>query len=152
MPIAQINVARPRYPLDDPRIAEFVDNLDRINALAERMPGFVWRLKSEDGNATSIQMRDTSLIPNVSVWESTEALEKFVFGTLHVQFYQKRATWFPVLERPHFAMWTVADKHLPDIAEAEAKLDQLALKGPSETVFGWEALTSAPLWKAERCA
>jgi hypothetical protein len=36
-------------------IADFVAGLDRINAMADGAPGFVWRLQTEDGNATAIR-------------------------------------------------------------------------------------------------
>ena len=91
MQLAEINVARLRYPLDDPRVAEFVANLDRVNALAERSPGFVWRLKDEAGNATQIRAYDDPLIiVNMSVWSSIETLYEFAFATMHRRFMQRR--------------------------------------------------------------
>src|SRR4051794_30200188 len=86
--LAELNVARLKYPLDDPRIAEFADNLDLVNGIAERSPGFVWRLKDESGNATDIRGFDDPLvIVNMSVWRNAESLERFVWNTLHKRFY-----------------------------------------------------------------
>jgi uncharacterized protein DUF3291 len=83
--LAQFNIARLRYPLDDPRLADFVGNLDRINALAERMPGFVWRLMDASGNATNIKVSDDPrVISNMAVWVSVEALEKYVWQTVRL--------------------------------------------------------------------
>src|SRR5665811_1128047 len=83
MHLAQINVGRLLYPIDDPRIADFVDNLDRINALAEESPGFVWRLKDDAGNATQIRpYDDPGILVNMSVWASPEALYEFSYRTV----------------------------------------------------------------------
>jgi Domain of unknown function (DUF3291) len=91
--IAQLNIGRFRYPTDDPRMAAFISNLDRINALAERSEGFVWRLKDESNNATAIRpASDPTMAVNLSVWESVEALERFVWATAHKQFYNRKGS------------------------------------------------------------
>ena len=106
MHLAQLNVAKARHALDDPRMAGFMNNLDRINAIAERSPGFVWRLQDEGGNATDIAFPgDPELIVNMSVWESAEALQQFVWNTLHKQFYTHRAEWFAAMTSNHMARW-----------------------------------------------
>src|SRR5262245_20450952 len=93
--LAQLNIGRLRYSLDDPRMAEFVDNLDRVNGLAERAQGFVWRLKDDSGNATAMRaFADPRIIVNMSVWESVEALERYVWQTVHKRFYGRRHEWF----------------------------------------------------------
>jgi Domain of unknown function (DUF3291) len=80
--LAQVNIGRTVAPLDSPRLAGFVDRLDEVNAQADAAPGFVWRLKTEDNNATSIAVfDDPGLIINMSVWESVEALADYVFAT-----------------------------------------------------------------------
>ena len=150
--LAQINIGRLLHPQGDPRVAGFFDNLDRINAAAERMPGFVWRLKGESGNATSISAyEDPSLIINMSVWESAETFEKFVWQTVHATFYRRRAGWFEQLAGPHFAMWWIEPGHVPAPAEGRSRLEHLAQHGPSDHAFGWERLTSATLWREARC-
>ena len=91
--IAQLNIGRPLHPLDDPRMAGFIDNLDRVNALAERSPGFVWRLKDESNNATALRpFDDPNMLVNMSVWESVAALERFVWATVHKQFYSRKGS------------------------------------------------------------
>src|SRR4051812_45309668 len=86
--LAELNIGRVRYPLDDPRMAEFMDNLERVNGIAERSAGFVWRLKDDSGNATSMRgFADPRVILNVSVWENVEALERYVWQTVHKRFY-----------------------------------------------------------------
>src|SRR5437868_14049475 len=109
MHIAQLNIGRFRFPTDDPRMAGFMDNLDRINALAERSAGFVWRLKDDTNNATQFRLSEGSeMAVNLSVWQSAEALEKFVWNTVHARFYNAKGSWFEKLGQPHFVMWRVA--------------------------------------------
>jgi len=152
--IAELNVAYRKYELDDPRFAGFINNLERINALAERSPGFVWRLKDDAvGNATELSVGDdAALIPNLSVWESVEHLERFTFGTVHAQIYKQREHWFKPMQERHFVMWQVPVGHQPTLAEAMSMLAQINADGPSDDVFGWEAMTNLKLWMEKRCA
>jgi heme-degrading monooxygenase HmoA len=153
MHLAELNIARLRYPKGDPRAAEFFDNLDRVNAVAERMPGFVWRLKDEGGNATNLTYNnDPRVIANLSVWESAEALERYVFQTLHTVFYRKRELWFDKMSGPHMVFWRVEPGAQPTFAEAAERLARLAALGPSEAAFGWSEAKSADLWRTQRCA
>ena len=153
MHLAELNIARLNQPIDHPDIADFVDNLDRINGLAERMPGFVWRFKDESGNATNVQaFEDPMLIANISVWETPEDLERFVWGTIHRKFYERQDEWFQKMTSHHFVMWWVEEGHLPDLAEAKARLKHLQDYGPTEEAFGWADLRSAKLWEKSRCA
>ena len=153
--LAELNVGRLVGPTDDPRLADFMANLERVNALAERSPGFVWRLKGEDEakGATDFTMpSDPTMAVNLSVWESAEALETFVWKTVHKRFYTRKAEWFTPMERPHFVMWWVAPGHRPTLDEAQAKLDHLTAHGPSEVAFGWEDLPNVKAWREARCA
>jgi Domain of unknown function (DUF3291) len=150
--LAQINIGRLLYAQDDPRVAEFMDNLDRVNAAAERMPGFVWRLKDDSGNATSISAyEDPTILLNMSVWESAETFEAFVWRTVHAGFYRRRTGWFEPPAGPHFAMWWIEPGHVPTPAEGRARLEHLTQHGPSDHAFGWEDLASAKLWRDARC-
>jgi hypothetical protein len=151
--LAQLNIGRIRYPLDDPYMADFVNNLDRVNAIAEHTPGFIWRLQDDSGNATAIHaFDDPRMLLNMSVWESVEALERFVWQTVHKRIYGRRPEWFEPLDRPHFVMWWVPAGHRPDLAEAKGRLEYLWAHGPSDYAFGWESIASAQLWKTARCA
>ena len=151
--LAELNVGRIRYPLDDARMAGFVDNLELVNGLAERSEGFVWRLKDDSGNATSIHaFDDPRIILNLSVWDSVEALERYVWQTVHKRFYGRRHEWFDKMEGPYFVMWWVPVSHRPTAQEAVERLQRLKQDGPSEFAFGWESLPSAQLWKTSRCA
>jgi hypothetical protein len=151
--LAQINIARLRHPEGDPRVADFFANLDRVNAAAERMPGFVWRLKDEGGNATQIQAYDDPLIiVNMSVWENVDSFEAFVWKTVHTKFYNRRADWFDRLDGPHFAMWWTPEAYQPTAREGRQRLEHLAAQGPSDHAFGWESLNQNNLWMTARCA
>jgi hypothetical protein len=151
--LAELNVGRLRYPADDPRVADFMNNLDLVNALAERSQGFVWRLKDDSGNATNIRpYDDPQMAVNLSVWENVEALERFVWQTVHKRFYGRRSEWFDKMEKPHFVMWWVPAGHLPTVAEAKERLEHLTAHGPSDHAFGWESVPAAQLWKTARCA
>ena len=139
MHLAQINLARLLFPQDDPRVAEFMDNLAAVNAVAERAPGFVWRFTDESGNATSTQvLGDPAIIVNMSVWENVAALEGFVFRTVHRRFYLKRAEWFDASFKPALALWQVAPGALPTLAEGVARWTKLRNEGPSADAFGWK--------------
>lgn len=152
--LAQLNVGRIRYPTDDPRVAEFMGALDAVNALAERSPGFVWRLKDDgSNNATNILVTDDpSFLINMSVWETPEQLEHFVWNTVHKRIYQKKGNWFVPMPTPHFVMWWIPAGHIPTPQEALARLDHLTRHGPSAHAFGWESLANVRLWMQQRCA
>ncbi len=150
--IAQLNIGRFRYPTDDPRMAGFMTNLDRINALAERSEGFVWRLKDESNNATAIRSAtDPTMAVNLSVWESVETLERFVWATVHKQFYNRKGEWFEKLGTPHFVMWPIPAGHVPDLEEAMGRLAQLTARGDSDVAFGWSHLAHIKLWTSRKC-
>jgi len=151
--LAQLNVGHIRFPVDDPRMADFMGALDRVNSLAERSPGFVWRLKDDSGNATDIKVSDDPhFLVNMSVWETPEHLEHFVWKTAHKHVYEKKAQWFEAMRTPHFVTWWIAIGHEPTPAEALARLDHLTKHGPSDRAFGWESLKNAELWMQRRCA
>ena len=93
--IAQINIARMLAPIDSHIMADFVAQLPPINALAEASPGFVWRLQSEGGDATSIKVYDDDMvIINLTVWESAEALRQYVYKSAHSGVMRDRRRWF----------------------------------------------------------
>jgi len=139
--LAELNIARLRHLKGDPRVAEFFDNLDRVNNAAERMPGFVWRLKDEGGNATDIAYNsDPRIIANLSVWETPQALEHYVFQTVHTAFYRRRDQWFETLPGPHLVFWWIEPGTLPTLSDAASRLTDLAANGPSERAFGWAGI------------
>ena len=151
--LAELNIARLRYDINDPRVADFVNNLNRVNAVAERSPGFVWRLK-EDADTSVAMMPDADpmVIPNLSVWTDMTSLENFVFKTVHKRIYDRRAEWFELMDKMHFVMWRVAAGHRPTLEEALARLDYLNENGSSDHAFGWDHVRDANLWRSARCS
>ncbi|MEM9740958.1 MAG: DUF3291 domain-containing protein, partial [Pseudomonadota bacterium] len=104
--LAELNIGRLLAPTDDPRVAEFMANLDRVNGLGKRMPGFVWMMEGSGepgtGNTENTIGDDPQFVANLTVWETAEQLETFVWGTIHKQFYERRQDWFEVLGDMHF--------------------------------------------------
>jgi hypothetical protein len=142
--LAQVNVARLAAPLDSPRLAEFVAALDPINALADDAPGFVWRLQTEDGDATSIRAFDDDMIlVNLSVWGSIEALGDFVYRSRHAGVMRRRREWFEAMET-YLALWWIEPGHVPTVAEASERLDRLAADGPTPFAFTFRAPFPSP--------
>lgn len=137
--LAQINIGRLLHPVDDPRVAEFMEALDPINALAEDSPGFVWRLQDDSGNATAIRaFDDEQILPNLTVWESIETLKDYVFKSDHANFLRRRRQWFaPMDDLPVLTMWWVPAGHLPTLGEAEKRIDHLAEHGPTAHAFSF---------------
>lgn len=139
--LAQFNIARLHHPLDDPRSAGFRDNLDRVNAAAKRMPGFVWVLEDSSGTATAFRIDDDpQMLVNLSVWESAEALRRFVLGPVHKHFLERRAEWFAPSKQPFLVLWHVARGETPSLEEAVARLDHLRAHGPSDYAFDWRSM------------
>ena len=137
--LAQLNIGRIRYEIDDPRMADFTNNLAMVNGLAERTSGFVWRYIDESGNSTSTRpYSDPRIAINLSVWENVEALERFVYQTIHKRFYGRRAEWFEHFEGPYFVMWWVPAGHRPSVEEAVDRLEHLKRHGPSDRAFDWQ--------------
>jgi hypothetical protein len=139
MHLAQINIARPKYPMDSIGMADFVNNLDPINTVAENSPGFIWRLKDETGNATQIHIfNDPGLIVNMSVWQDIASLKQFMFKTHHIDFLKRKKEWFEPLDSASYAMWWVEEGHFPTVAEAEEPLRHLRERGESDYAFSFK--------------
>ena len=135
--LAQLNIGIFKGPIDSPVMADFVANLDRINALAERTPGFVWRLQTEEGNATAIRPypEDENMAVNMSVWKDVDALRRFVFQSAHIEIMRRRHEWFVKMDKAFLVLWWVPKGHIPTVEEAKAKLELLRRNGPSAEAF-----------------
>ena len=155
--LAQANVAHMLYPLDDPRMAEFVALLDHINMVAEQSPGFVWRLKDGEGPSSYLRIYDDPLILfNLTVWESIDALKAYAFRSEHGSVFRRRREWFADFGAPPFAMWWIRAGTLPSPAEGKARLAHLEEHGPTELAFAWRqpwpARLATPELLAEKVA
>jgi hypothetical protein len=133
--LAQLNIAIMKEPLESPGMADFVANLDRINALAESAAGFVWRMQTEEGDATALRPMGEDTLVNMSVWRDVEALHQYVFKSAHVEIMRRRQEWFERMREAHAVLWWVRKGHRPDITEAAARLEQLRAQGPSAAAF-----------------
>ncbi len=135
--LAQVNIARVKAPVDDPQMAGFMNRLDELNALADNSPGFVWRLQTADGNATYFRPypEDDRVLLNMSVWESLEALKRYVYGSPHKELLRQRHEWFEKFSGAYAALWWVPAGHLPGIDEAKQRLAYLDAHGPTQYAF-----------------
>jgi len=145
--LAEINIAKMKgVNIDDPIMKEFVDNLDKVNEIAENSDGFVWRLKDDNNNATNLNpYNDEQIIVNYSIWESIETLEHYMYKTFHSEFLKRRKEWFQTFGQVSTAMWWVKKGEIPDLTEAMAKLDYLQKNGASAKVFNFRNKYPKPL-------
>jgi Domain of unknown function (DUF3291). len=157
--LAQLNIAVMKEPLESPRMADFVANLDRINALAESSPGFVWRFKTDEGNATALRPLGEDILVNFSVWRDVQSLNKYVYGSAHVEIMRRRKEWFERMREAWVVLWWVPKGHRPTAAEAIARLELLRAKGPTKEAFTFKraflppdaAQPSAPFEFGDEC-
>ena len=133
--LAQLNIAVMKEPLESPRMADFVANLDRINALAESSPGFVWRLETEEGDATALRPLGDNTLVNMSVWRDVAALNHYVYKTAHVEIMRRRKEWFDRMSEAHMVLWWVPQGHRPSVVQAAERLQLLRTQGPSADAF-----------------
>lgn len=147
--LAQLNIALMSAPLDSPPMADFVANLDRINALAERSPGFVWRLKTEDGNATALRDFGDDYLVNMSTWTDVDSLFNYVYQSAHVEIMRRRKEWFTKMPTMHTVLWWVPENHRPTTAEARLRLQNLQDNGPNPTAFTFKKPYPAPLTRSQ---
>ena len=139
--LAQVNIGRVRAPLEDPRMAGFVNRLEDLNALADASPGFVWRLQTPAGNATYLRPyeNDDRILINMSVWENFEALKHYVYRTAHAELLRHRQEWFEMFSGSYLALWWVPVGHRPGVDEATKRLAHLERNGPTQFAFNFKS-------------
>ncbi|GAA6140095.1 DUF3291 domain-containing protein [Arenicella sp. 4NH20-0111] len=143
--LAQLNIARFRLPQDHPVNSDFIDNLDRVNAIAESQEGFVWRLTGEGNNALDVNaFDDPNVAANMSVWKSLEALGAFVYRNKeHREIMRRRNEWFDKIDF-YLVLWWIEEGHTPTLEEAKAKLEWLVSQGPTAQAFSFKNPFPAP--------
>jgi hypothetical protein len=155
--LAEFNIGTLKHDWNDPRVADFADNVDRVNAVARRSPGFVWQLPEADMDAAQ---RDPAgptggnprTASTLSVWKDVASLERFVWTSVHGRFYDRKAEWYdPADQGLRFVMWWVPQGHRPTLAEAMERHRHLDAQGNSDHAFGWSHLPDATLWASARC-
>ena len=143
--LAQLNIGIIKGPMDSPVMADFAANLDRINAVAEQSPGFVWRLQTEEGDATSIRpFDDPNLLVNMSTWRDVEALNRYVYSSAHVEIMRRRRDWFERMDQAFLVLWWVPQGRRPSVDEAVARLELLRALGPTAEAFSFRSAFPAP--------
>ena len=154
--LAEFNLGVLRHDWDDPRVKGFGDGLDLVNGAAARSPGFVWRLGDDEMDAAQ-NAADGALGGNprtastLAVWESGEALEHFVWNTVHKRFYDRKDEWYAPTDALRLVMWWVPEGHRPTVTEAMARFRKLEAQGDTDEAFGWAHLSAARLWRDKRC-
>ena len=141
--LAQANIARMRAPREDPSMSSFYEQLEYINSVADRAPGFIWRLQGPEGDATAIRVfEDERILFNMSVWESVESLFEYVYKSDHRGPLRDRRNWFEKMESPTVVMWWIPAGTLPTVEEARARFERLNRDGPTSEAFNFRALFS----------
>ncbi|MFT5219333.1 MAG: hypothetical protein ACI822_001719 [Gammaproteobacteria bacterium] len=141
--LAQLNIAKMKFPIDSPDMSGFVDQLDEVNALADAAPGFVWRLQTEEGDATGIDFFGSDILVNMSVWEDVESLHNYVYRSAHNKVMAQRKQWFDSFEQLYSVLWWVEAGHVPDLEEASARLQLLREQGATQEAFTFKQLFEA---------
>ena len=143
--LAQLNIARMLFPLESPEMADFVNNLDRINELADSSEGFVWRLMGDGNDATSLRpFDDEMIIVNMSVWQNLERLKDYVYKSVHTDYLKRRAEWFEKMQDVIVVLWWIPEGHVPTVQEARERLEHLRMNGSSEFAFSFREAFPTP--------
>ncbi|WP_339413561.1 DUF3291 domain-containing protein [Pseudomonas sp. EA_35y_Pfl2_R5] len=142
--LAQLNIATMKEPLESPSMADFVANLERINALAESSPGYIWRLQDEAGDATAFRPFGDDVLVNLSVWRDVQALSDYVYKSAHTEMLKRRQEWFSKVSEAHMVLWWVPAGHRPSVQEAAERLALLREQGASAQAFSFRQAFTAP--------
>ena len=141
--LAQLNIAKMKFAIDDPGMAGFVARLDDINALADAAPGFVWRLQTEDGDATGVDYFGADVLVNMSVWEDRDSLHNYIYRSAHSEVMALRKQWFDRMTEAYSVLWWIAERHIPTLDEASERLECLRLQGPDPSAFTFKQVFAA---------
>ena len=153
MHLAELNISRWKIDSQSQDAMGFVDNIARVNRIAEASAGFVWRLLDDQRDYTgrNAVCEDNGTIMTLSVWETPEHLEHFVWNTVHKRIYNDKSQWFHHMESHSLILWWVDEGHHPTIEEAKERLDYLGANGDTDHAFGWSHLPHVKLWQKQRC-
>lgn len=142
--LAQLNIAQLKAPLDSPMLADFVANLDRINALAESSPGFIWRLQDEEGDATAIRPFGDQVLVNMSLWRDVQSLSDYVYKSAHTEMLKRRREWFDKVQQAHQVLWWIPAGQLPSVMDAAERLAHVQAHGASAYAFSFREAFAPP--------
>ena len=149
--LAVVNIAKPSHDLDSPEIAEFMDNLERINELGDNSPGAIWRYQDDSGAATDTRVfDDPTILINYTIWDSVESVKDYVYSGEHLDFFKRRSLWFaPLTDMPALVMWWVPAGSVPELAEARTKIEHLRDNGPTADAFTFAKRFDPPTTKLQ---
>jgi len=136
--LAEVNIAKRLAPMDDPIMKDFVDNIDRINAIADDAEGFVWRMQNEDKDEGASIFQDDTLIINMSIWTNLEALFNYTYKSGHIEVFKRKKEWFSKLKMMHMAFWYVPKDYEPTFKDAKIRLDYLNTYGDTPFAFSFK--------------
>jgi len=141
MHLAQLNIAHALADMESPIMADFINNTDRINALAAGSPGFVWRHEGYEGDATEIAriFGNDRTLANMSVWESKDHLFEYVYNSGHKEIFRRKKEWFHKMPKIHAVLWFIPKGHLPTLEEANERLTHLQEHGESAYAFSFKS-------------
>ncbi len=142
--LAQLNIARMKAALDSPQMSGFTDNLEHVNRLAEQSPGYIWRLQTDDGDATALRPFGDDVLVNLSVWQDLASLRAFVFESAHQSFLKRRAEWFDRLAEASTVLWWIPIGSEPSLTTAWQKLEHLRVNGPCTEAFSFRQTYEPP--------
>ena len=141
--LAQVNIAKCLAPFSDPIMQGFINNVDKMNAIADSSEGFIWRLKDEDKDAAVLVFKDDTLIINISVWESREALFNYTYNSDHIEVFKRKKEWFSKIKMMHLAFWYVPEDYIPTFQDAKDRLDYLNAHGETPYAFSFKSKFTA---------
>ncbi len=147
MHLCEFKIGVLKYDWDDPHVADFQNNLDRVYAVAERSPGYVWHMPPDAMEEAQLDPQgilgaNPRTASTLSVWETPEALYAFTFETVHKQFFDRRGEWYdPEVQPTRFVMWWVEEGQRPTVEQAAERLETLTRHGDTEAAFGWKFLS-----------
>jgi len=137
--LAQVNIAKRLAPLDDPIMQDFINNLDKINAIADSSDGFIWRLKDEDKDEAVSVFHDDSLVINMSVWEDLDSLFNYTYNSGHIEVFKRKKEWFSKMKMMHMAFWYVPEGYKPTFQDAKNRLNYLNAFGETPYAFSFKS-------------
>ncbi|MFI1773622.1 DUF3291 domain-containing protein [Thalassobellus citreus] len=137
--LAQVNIAKILAPMDDPIMQDFVNNVDKMNAIADDADGFVWRLKDEDKEEAIRVFQDDSIIINMSVWENLESLFNYTYNSGHIEVFKRKKEWFSKMKMMHMAFWYIPEGYEPTFEDANTRLDYINTHGDTPFAFSFKS-------------
>ncbi len=138
MAIAQMNWGRMRYPITDPRMAEFAGSLQSVYRQAEDHSGFIWRIPDDEAEIQIGKLgRDQLISATVSVWKDVASLRDYTFTSLHGSFLERSSDWFQKVNGPQLVIWDVDPNERPTFEDAFSRLETLARMGDTARGYGW---------------